>query len=68
MIEEKKVLFPEDLVKETGLGISLVYRKLKSGEIPHRKCGTRYLISRSVFEKWLNGEHASGQKDKNSEK
>lgn len=58
---DKKVLYPEDVVKETGLGISLVYRMLKNNEISHVKAGDRYLISRTNLEKWLNGE--SGVRD-----
>jgi excisionase family DNA binding protein len=56
MEAEKKILYPADIVKETGLGMSKIYELLKTGEIPHVKAGDRYLVSRANFEKWLNGE------------
>lgn len=55
---EKKVYYPEDLAKATGLGINLIYRELREGKIPHIRAGDRYLISRDNFEKWVNGESA----------
>ena len=53
---KKRVLFPEDIARETGVGLNLVYRLLRAGEISHVKAGDRYLISRANFEKWLSGE------------
>jgi len=56
MYSGKRVIFPEDIAQETGLGLNLVYRLLRAGKIPHVKAGDRYLISRENFEKWLAGE------------
>ena len=53
---EKKVHYAEDLARDTGLGISLIYRQLRKGKIPHVRVGDRYLISRENYEKWVNGE------------
>lgn len=51
----KSVFYPEDIARETGLGLSLVYRLLRAGEISHVKAGDRYLVSRENFRKWLSG-------------
>ncbi len=56
MDSNKGVFYPEDIAKETGLGLNLVYRLLRAGEISHVKAGDRYLVSRANFEKWLSGE------------
>ena len=59
MYSGKRVIFPEDIAQETGLGLNLVYRLLRAGKIPHVKAGDRYLISRANFEKWLSGEQSN---------
>lgn len=56
METQKTVLYPEDIQRETGLGLNLIYRMLKRGEILHVKAGDRYLISRANYERWANGE------------
>ena len=56
MDSNKGVFYPEDIAKETGLGLNLVYRLLRAGEISHVKAGDRYLVSRANFEKWLSGQ------------
>jgi excisionase family DNA binding protein len=57
MDSDKKVYYPEDIAQETGLGLNLIYRMLRSNQICHVKAGDRYLISRANFEKWLNGDN-----------
>jgi len=57
MDSNKVVFYPEDIAKETGLGLNLIYRLLRAGEISHVKAGDRYLVSRANFEKWLSGEN-----------
>lgn len=52
----KKIFFPEDIAEETGLGLNLVYRLLRKGEISHVKAGDRYLISEENFKKWISGD------------
>ena len=52
----KGILYPENIAEETGLGLNLVYRLLRAGEISHVKAGDRYLVSRANFEKWLSGQ------------
>jgi excisionase family DNA binding protein len=56
MDSEKKVLYPEDVSKESGLGLNLVYRLLHNGKIKSVKAGDRFLISRSNYESWINGD------------
>ena len=53
---KKGVLFPEDIAKEAGVGLNLIYRLLRTGEILHVKAGDRYLVSRANYEKWLDGK------------
>jgi hypothetical protein len=52
----KNPLFPEDIAKESGLSLNLIYRLLRTNQIVHIKAGDRYLVSRANYEKWLNGE------------
>jgi len=52
----KVVLYPEDIAKATGLGLNLIYRLLRAGDISHVKAGDRYLVSRANYEKWLDGK------------
>lgn len=37
----------------TGLGRTRVYQGMRSGEIPTRRVGERYLIPLSVLDEWL---------------
>jgi excisionase family DNA binding protein len=63
METNKQILYPEDIASESGLGLNLVYRLLRSGQIVHVKAGDRYLISRVNFEKWVNGANAVSLKN-----
>ncbi len=56
MDSNKVVFYPEDIAKETGLGLNLIYRLLRAGETSHVKAGDRYIVSRGNFEKWLSGQ------------
>ena len=44
----------EEVMELTGLGRCLVYAALQDGEIPARKVGSRWVISRERFHAWLN--------------
>lgn len=37
-----------------GLGLGLTYQLVRSGEIPARKLGTRWVVPRAAFHAWLN--------------
>jgi len=63
----KKVFYPEDIAKETGLGVNLIYRLLRTGEICHVKAGDRYLVSRANFEKWLSGKSQGDKNDRDED-
>lgn len=56
MENEKRFYFPEDIAAISGVCLKTIYKELKAGNISHVKAGTRYLISRSNFEKWANGD------------
>jgi len=52
-----QILFPENISVETGLGLNLIYRQLRTGKIPGAvKVGDRWMLSRVNFQKWINGE------------
>ena len=51
---QSDVLTPKDLCKKTGLSKGTVGKLLRSGAIPSRRAGRRYLISRTAYEEWLN--------------
>lgn len=53
----KNVLSPEDVAAEAGLCRKTVYILLREGKIPSIKAGSKYLISRANFNKWINGEN-----------
>jgi excisionase family DNA binding protein len=58
---ESLVYFPEDLPPLLGLALPSVYRYLRLGKIPARKIGSRYVIGRAAFEKWLAGDDSVGR-------
>lgn len=66
MDSNKAVYFPEDIAKETGLGLNLIYRLLRAGDISHVKAGDRYLVSRPNYEKWLAGKNQTLIESKSS--
>ena len=37
-----------------GLGLGLTYAAIRSGEIPARKLGSRWVIPKDAFHAWLN--------------
>lgn len=55
MENSKQILYPEDVVEETGLCLKTVYKLLRTGRLAHCRAGDRYLISRKNLEKWLEG-------------
>ncbi len=48
------VLTPKDVCEKTGLSKGTVGKLLRTGQIPSRRAGRRYLISRANYEQWLN--------------
>ncbi|HST04133.1 MAG TPA: helix-turn-helix domain-containing protein [Chloroflexia bacterium] len=47
------VMTVDQLIEVVPLGRSLIYDKLRSGEIPARRVGKRYLILRDQVINWL---------------
>ena len=45
----------EEISIETGLCIPSVYQGLERGEIPGRRVGKRWVVSRVRFVEWLHG-------------
>ena len=53
-MENKLIFTAEETAKLLGLGMNKIYELLTSGEIPSKRVGRKYLISRNTLEKWLN--------------
>jgi excisionase family DNA binding protein len=47
----------------TGLSPSTVKARLRDGQLPGRKVGERWVISRAALEAWMNGESVTRGKD-----
>ena len=50
------VMAPAEVSRALKCGINQVYESLRRGEIPNRKIGRRYIISRRRFYQWLDGD------------
>ena len=50
-----RVLTPRQTAKYLGVGENLVYRALGNGQIPHFRLVNRYLISKDVIARMLDG-------------
>jgi excisionase family DNA binding protein len=62
-MEDKKILYPGDISRETGLSLNLIYRLLRSGQIKSTKAGDRYLISRENYNYWVSGHGPAQEVD-----
>lgn len=56
MVLEKKTYTVKELKDVLGISLSLAYAKLRNGELPAIKLGSRFIISKVQIEKLLNGE------------
>jgi excisionase family DNA binding protein len=59
------ILTPMEAARLLGLGRSAMYERLRTGEIPHKRLGRKYLISRLVLARFVSGEqweHGEGGK------
>jgi excisionase family DNA binding protein len=61
VVEEKTVMQPYDVAKETHLSLRFIYKLMKDGTLPHVKAGDRYLIGREAFLKWVNSNYQTGK-------
>jgi excisionase family DNA binding protein len=46
---------PEEVARMLGLSLAGTYNHLRSGDIPARKVGARWIIPRRQFHDWLDG-------------
>ena len=53
---ERLAFSPEDAARVLGLGRTTIYRMVRAGDLPARRCGTRVLISRRALEEYLDGQ------------
>jgi excisionase family DNA binding protein len=51
---DKMIYTAEETAHLLGLGMNKVYELLANKSIPSKRIGRRYLIPKSVLEKWLN--------------
>jgi excisionase family DNA binding protein len=50
------VLTPSDIKDYLKIGWNKVYELLSSGEIPSKRVGKQYRISKSKFIEWMEGD------------
>jgi excisionase family DNA binding protein len=52
---QEPVVSIDELQRRLGLGRMAVYRGLRRGDIPSLRIGGRYVISRAMFERFIEG-------------
>jgi excisionase family DNA binding protein len=53
-IHERLTLTIAEVAKLLGLSVNSVYVAANSGQLPARRVGSRWLISRAALEQWMN--------------
>jgi excisionase family DNA binding protein len=53
---EKIALNVNEAAELIGVSQTTIYKKVKTGEIPHKKVGSRIIFHRGLIEAWLRGE------------
>lgn len=53
-MNKKIILTAQETAKLLGIGMNKIYELLVSGELPSRRIGRKYLISKVMLENWLN--------------
>jgi len=56
----KKTYTIEEAAAMLGIGKTLAYTLVRAGKLPAIKCGGRWIIPMSRFDKWLDGERECG--------
>ncbi len=59
-METKLIFTAEETAKLLGIGMNKIYELLIGGEIPSKRIGRKYLISKIALEKWLNEKTLKG--------
>jgi len=55
MSEDTKIIYTANDIKNLlGIGRDKAYSLMKSGEFETRKIGTKIIVSKEIFHKWLN--------------
>ena len=52
--DDRQAFTVAEVARMLGLGKTLVYRMVRTGEIPGIKCGGRWIVPTSRYNKWLN--------------
>jgi excisionase family DNA binding protein len=55
---QKPTMSIQEVADFLGISVSHVYEMLCQGQIPHRKLGKKYIISRKQVNDWLNNAPA----------
>lgn len=53
---EKIALNVNEAAELIGVSQTTIYKKVKTGEIPHTRVGSRIIFHRGLIEAWLRGE------------
>jgi excisionase family DNA binding protein len=53
---EKMALNVNETAELIGVSQTTIYKKVKTGEIPHARLGSRIIFHRGMIEAWLRGE------------
>lgn len=59
-----ELMTPEDVAAALGVSRRNAYEGLRKGEIPCRRVGKRYVISREQIRTWLHGPIATPETQK----
>ena len=52
--DDRQAFTVAEVARMLGLGKTLVYRMVRTGEIPGIKCGGRWIVPNCRYKKWLN--------------
>jgi excisionase family DNA binding protein len=58
---ERGAFNPAEAAIWLGISRSQIYRLVRTGELRHRYCGTRILISRRALDEYLDGEQSAAK-------
>lgn len=56
---ERDTMSVGELSRRLGLGINQTYRALEAGQLPGRRVGKRWIVSRAAYREFMCGAHAT---------
>ncbi|TWE06373.1 barrier to autointegration factor [Neobacillus bataviensis] len=60
VITNKKVMLDvKDIMEIAGVGRTIAYQLMKSGQFHVKKVGNKFLVHEEVFQDWLKGKQKS---------